>query len=271
MVSKMQIINRIDQLISKLSELKPSLIDDPLGNEKKFNSLLKSAMDNDFVSTEKIAESGLYSEKKNSNEIPNWVNSDYYYNSENPRKPNMRELMEAMSGKTVKALYAESDESWKEISSKASEILYGVVGSNEDTRNWSKIMESENIFKTAQEHTGRMYEPKVDIVSHFVGKNIPEEQIAVIKDKDGNILRSLSDNLTKTEETLKNFGVKNSSIPEDIETKVEVSKFNKDLLSFLKNFDQDESPIEEIAFQSATEAISKKLSAEIPFEELTKL
>ena len=267
----MQIINRIDELIVKLSELKPRLVDDPLGIEKKFNGLLKSAMDGDFVSTQKVSANGLYSESKNSNEIPNWVNSDYDYDPENPRKPNMRELMEAMSGKTVNTLYAEDHEIWKKISSKASEILYGVVGSNEDTRDWSKIMESENILKAAQEHTGRMYEPKVDIVSQFVGKNIPEEQIAVIKDKNGNILRSLSDNLINTEETLNNFGVKSSSIPEDIETKVEVSKFNKDLLSFLKNFDQDESPIEEIAFQSATEAISKKLSAEIPFEELTKL
>jgi len=267
----MQIINRIDQLIVKLNELKPGLVDDPLGNEEKFNGLLKSAMDSNFISAEKLSTTELTSKTKNSDEVPNWVNSDYYYNPENPRKPNMRELMEAMSGKTLESLYADGEENWKEVSSIASEILYGVIGSNEDTRDWTKIMESENILKAAQEHTATMYEPKVDIVSLFIDENIPKKQIAVIKDKDGNILRSLSDNLVKTEETLNNFGVKKSSIPEDIEAKVEVSKFNKELLSFLKDFDQDQSPIEQIAFQSATEVISRKLSAEIPLEEFTKL
>ena len=45
--------------------------------------------------------------RKIENGIPSWVDPDYGYDPQNPRKPNMRELMEAISGKDVEDLYAE--------------------------------------------------------------------------------------------------------------------------------------------------------------------
>lgn len=39
----------------------------------------------------------------------------------------------------------------------ASSILYGVVGSNEDTRDWNKILTSSDVLKTAKEETAKMY------------------------------------------------------------------------------------------------------------------
>ena len=36
----MQVVNKIDNLITKLNKLKPTLSDDPSSNEKRFNDLL---------------------------------------------------------------------------------------------------------------------------------------------------------------------------------------------------------------------------------------
>ena len=266
----MQVINKIDQLITELSELKPKLLGDAASNEKKFNTLLKSAMHYDHKSNEEISSISVSPNKKPANAIPSWVNQNYFYDPQNPRKPNMLELMEAISGKKLKDLYADKAEQ-KKINSQASEILYGVLGANEDTRDWTTIMESQNIVKTAQEQTRLMYEPKVDIISNYDSNEILIEQIAVVKDLKGNVLTSLSDDISKTEETLNNFGATNKSIPKDIESRVDLNTFNTDLLTFLKGFDQDKSSAENVFFQTATEAISNKLSTEIPLEEFLKL
>ena len=114
--------------------------------------------------------------------IPSWVDPNYGYDPQNPRKPNMRELMEAMSGKSVGDLYAEPNENWQKISRQASEMLYGVVGANEDTRDWPSIMSSNDILKEAREQTGAMYKPEVDVQSYLNDEGILTEQIAVIKD-----------------------------------------------------------------------------------------
>ena len=96
--------------------------------------------------------------------IPAWVDEDYlgsYVSSVkqgNPRKPNMRELTELLAGVSVEQLYATTDVSeWSKYTNKASSLLYGVVGSNTDTRNWSAIMESENPVVAAQIATAQMY------------------------------------------------------------------------------------------------------------------
>ena len=263
----MQISNKIDQLITDLKNLKPNLINDTVDNKEKFNSLLKAAIETDYLGEKKSLEHYIEPEKKVSKKTPSWVGSNYYYDPENPRKPNMYELMMAISGKKPEELYAESNSNWRKISSQASEILYGVVGSNADTRDWSSIMSSDNVVKAAQVQTGKMYEPMVDIISQVNS----EKQIAVIKNKEGTVLRSLSDDVSKTEEILNNFGASNNSIPTNIETKVNVTNFNSDLLNYLKNFGQQDSSVEKLVFQTAAEAISKKLSNEIPSDELAKL
>ena len=73
-------------------------------------------------------------------EIPDWVDPNYSYDPANPRKPNMREMMNA--GLSTKD---------------ASEMLYGVVGANRDTRDWNAIMASDNVLSAAQQATGQMY------------------------------------------------------------------------------------------------------------------
>jgi hypothetical protein len=267
----MQIINKIDKLISQLNGLKPDLSNDFSSNEKKFTELLKSNIENNNAITNTVLETSPSPRLQNENGIPSWVDQDYGYDPMNPRKPNMRELMEAISGKDLDGLYTTTEQNWQKVSNEASEVLYGVVGSNADTRNWQHIMESENILESAQEQTGAMYEPTVEVLSNFDENNTLKEQLAVIKDKDGNTLRLLSNNLPLAEEALRNFGANRDSIPKDLGDKVNPNVFDKNLLTFLKNFDTKTVSADKMIIQSAGEIIANKLSLEIPIEELEKL
>jgi hypothetical protein len=183
----------------------------------------------------------------------------------------MRELMEAITGKKIEDLHAEPDGNWKKIRDQAVEVLHGVVGSNEDTRDWLSIMASENILTEAQKQTTAMYEPVVDIEPNFDENGILTGQIAVIKDSKGNILRSLSSYITSTEETLLNFGATKESIPTNLEQRINLENFDEDLLAFLKNFDNNPTSTQQLIVQSASEVIANKISQEIPLDELAEL
>ena len=262
----MQVVNKIDLLIAELTKLRPTLSDDPSSNEKRFSDLLTSSLADNHTLTDEAIENA-----KIDTGIPSWVDPDYSYDPQNPRKPNMRELMEAMSGKKVKDLYAEIDKDWQKISHRASEVLYGAVGPNEDSRDWLSIMTSDNILKTAREQTGLMHKPEVDIQSNFTDGGVLIEQMAVLKDNKGNTLRLLSNDISSTEETLLNFGATKDSIPTNLEEKIDPEKFDNDLLTFLKNFDNNTTSVQQIVIQSASEAIANKISQEIPLDELAKL
>ncbi|MAI19589.1 MAG: hypothetical protein CMH04_13135 [Marinovum sp.] len=267
----MQIVSKIDHLITELTKLKPTVSDDTPSNAKKFKDLLTASLENDRAVRSEEVEFRLSTTAKPTEVIPSWVDPDYAYDPQNPRKPNMRELMEAMSGQNLEDLYAETNGSWIKLSRTASEILYGVVGGNEDTRDWQSIMSSKDIVRKAREQTGVMHEPKVEIQSNFNDDGLLTEQIAVIKDNKGNTLRSLSPDITVSEQTLLNFGATKGSIPTNLEERVNTEKFDDDLLALLKNFDHSPTSIEQIVVQSASEVIASKISQEIPFDELAKL
>ena len=267
----MQIKNQIDQLIQNLNSLKPILSNDLEADQIEFKKVLQNTLDQVSFESESSPKS-LPSVMKQSEEIiPDWVHNDYGYDRNNPRKPNLREYMEAISGKSIEELYKEPDENWQEIRTLASEMLYGVIGSNKDTRDWAKIMASDNIEKTAKIETGIMYEPKVDVVSNFNQNNTVLNQIAVIKDKNENILKAIPNDTALAKQTLENFGATQASVPTTLEEKIVAEKFDKNLLAFLKSYDNTIEQIEEVALQTATENISSKLSEEIPYDELEKL
>jgi hypothetical protein len=267
----MQVISKIDHLMTELTKLKPILSDDASSNEKKFNGLLTASIENGTTVANEDMEVTFSTNAKPVDIIPSWVDPDYGYDPQNPRKPNMRELMEAMSGKNLEHLYSESDKNWQKISRQASEMLYGVVGANEDSRDWPSIMNSSNILTEAQKQTGAMYKPEVDIQSNFNSDGILTDQIAVIKDNKGNTLRSLSTDTTSAEETLLNFGASKESIPTNLGERINPEKFDSDLLAFLKNFDNHPTSIQQVVVQSASELIANKISQEIPLDELAKL
>jgi hypothetical protein len=267
----MQVISRIDHLITELANLKPTLSEDSSSNQKRFNDLLTASIDTGKTAHDKEIEATLSINEKSENEIPSWVDPDYGYDPQNPRKPNMRELMEAMSGKSVEDLYADPYMNWQKISRQASEMLYGVVGANEDSRDWPSIMNSSDILSGARKQTGAMYNPEVSIQSYYNDDGIMTEQIAVIKDNKGNTLRSLSNDTTSAEEALLNFGATKESIPTNLEERINPEKFDSDLLAFLKNFDNHPTSIQQVVVQSASEVIANKISQEIPLDELAKL
>ena len=267
----MQVISKIDHLITELTKLKPILSDDSPSNEKRFNDLLKASIATNQTVADEEMEGTFSSNAKPEDIIPGWVDPDYGYDPQNPRKPNMRELMEAMSGKSLEDLSAEPDKNWQKISKQASEMLYGVVGANEDSRDWPSIMNSSNILTEAQKQTGAMYEPEVDIQSNFNSDGVMTDQIAVIKDNKGNTLRSLPSDITSAEEALLNFGARKESIPTNLDKLINPEKFDSDLLAFLKNFDNHPTSIQQVVVQSASEVIANKISQEIPLDELAKL
>ena len=275
----MQVISKIDHLMTELTKLKPTLSDDLPSNEKRFNDLLTASIATNHTVADEVMEAADPTNAKllvptdgiPTDGIPSWVDPDYGYDPQNPRKPNMRELMEAMSGTNVENLYAQTNESWQKISRQASEMLYGVVGPNEDSRDWLSIMTSRDILAAAKEQTRVMYEPEVGIQSYFNDDGILTEQIAAIKDNKGNILRSISTDLDTAEETLLNFGATKKSIPTNLEEQIDPEKFDHGLLAFLKNFDNNPTSIQQVVVQSASEVIANRISQEIPLDELAKL
>ena len=267
---KMQVAGQIDKLIETLNQLKPELSANRNSNTRNFISALQKAI-NYSSGDSFISEDLSLSNQKISGEVPSWVDPDYAYDPKNPRKPNMRELMETVSGKKIEELYADPDESWKKLKRNISEILYGVLMSNNDTRDWSSIMNSKSILKSAREETGKMYEPTVDIQSVVNSNGTVIDQMFVIKDKNGSLLRTLPDNIEHANDTLQNFGATHASVPNNLEEKLVTGKFDGNLFDLLKNYDKSLKSFGQVALGTATENIVRKLSEEIPLDELAKL
>ena len=148
-------------------------------------------------------------------------------NSEEASKPSMRSLMERLSGKDYAELLAKNDHNWDKYVRLASELLHGVVGAHDDTRDWSKIMSSPDIVAAIREETGKMHGTKV---------NVSSGQIAVIQDRNGTTLRQVSGTSEDVNEVLLNFGATNQSIPNNFANLVNTNTFDADLLNALLNY-----------------------------------
>jgi len=191
---------------------------------------------NAFEARQSTAASTTSRTATTSNGVPAWVDPDYGYDVNNPRKPNMREMMEALSGRTVEELYADPDSNWQDISRKASDILYGVVGSNQDTRNFNAIMDAgidpntgtyngNRIEAAAGVATSQMYGGTT--VAYTSGGYQVDQDGNTIMDGDGNpvklppslyimggngtVLRGLSGNEQTMSNALFSFGVRDIS------------------------------------------------------------
>ena len=80
------------------------------------------------------------------NSFENYLAAETLPSIDTTKKPSIKELMDF------------TNMSFEDASS----ILYGVVGSNEDTRDWNKILTSSDVLKTAKEETNLMYNKAVD-------------------------------------------------------------------------------------------------------------
>lgn len=261
----MQVSHQIDQLIASLNILKPKLSDNQDLNSQKFSEILKESLNYSLeIQTEPLGQS-------TESNVPFGVDPNMGYDPTNPRKPNMRELTEALSGRTIEELYAENKEQYLSLTSLASELLYGVVGSGNDTRNWSKIMRSENILISAQTETGKMYEPEINIQSISNDDAEVTSQIAVITDKEGTVLREIPGKSAKAEELLNNFGITSNSITDNLIAKIDPTKFDKNLLSFLEDFKTKPRETEAESDQHNSDNLVNVDLKEIPNFEQNKL
>lgn len=230
---------RINQLVASLNALKAESKGSNFDTESKFEIILENALQNTNQSSDKqvpLVEKPTQKENELNSQIPDWVDTNYGFSPSNPRKPNMREMMESISGQSLESLYANKDTNWKDISKLASDLLYGVVGSNTDTRDWSKIMKSDNIVEAARVETGKMYEPKVKLVSQTDNSGQVIKQIVMLEDKNGNALRSLMGSVKYLNETLQNFGATSGSIPKDLRSNTLLTDFDDDILEALESY-----------------------------------
>ena len=232
----MEISARIDQVLASLEALKVKAADAPAEANMQFASILETALDSKHTPAQVTAAESNMVEAESTPLVPGWVDPDYGYDPANPRKPNKREMMEALSGRSVEALYADVNSNWQDTSRLASSLLYGVVGSNEDTRDWRAIMESSDIVKAARQATGEMYEPVVGILSIRDDTGVVTEQLATVNDANGKILRSLTGGVDYLRETLENFGVTSATIPQDLRSRIVVDNFSDTILDALVNF-----------------------------------
>jgi len=170
-----------------------------------------------------------------SSSVPAWVDPDYSYNVDKPRKPNMREMMELIAGRSVEELYADPNSNWQDISRQASNLLYGSVGSNEDTRDFLAItaaatdpntgeLDAKKFVAATQIATSQMYGGTT--VKYQSGGYETDEAGNTVVDNNGNpvelpprayivggngtILRGFNiNNVDRMAEELTTFGVQN--------------------------------------------------------------
>ena len=174
---------------------------------------------------------------------PSWIDTDYAYDPDNPRKPNVRELVEALSGEKVEKLYEQDSSVWRPYFVKATDILYGTVSNVVDTRDWLKIMESSDIETAAADELADLIEPYIDVESSYEQvslsdgsvENILTAQYPVIKSKDGIVLSTnLSKNIDHLKEELSRFGGTKISFSEEALTKVVLTNFDYQKLHMIE-------------------------------------
>ena len=176
-----------------------------------------------------------------SSSTPAWVDPDYGYDPSNPRKPNMREMMELIAGKSVEEIYA-SGEDYSDITKKASDLLYGSVGSNTDTRNFQAItnaatdpntgqIDVDKFIAATQIATSQMYggttvkyqsggyqtDEAGNTVIDDAGNPVQLPPMAYIVGGNGSILRGFNiDNVDNMAEQLATFGVQTTDWVGDV-------------------------------------------------------
>ena len=121
-----------------------------------------------------------------SNGVPAWVDPDYGYDVNNPRKPNMREMIELMGGMSIEEMGPAASAN---LSKKASEMLYGVVGSNKETRDWTAIMEAGYDSASGKYDMNRvMVASQIATSQMFGGTSVSYQSGGYQTDTNGNTL-----------------------------------------------------------------------------------
>jgi len=229
----MDIAVRINQVMNSLEDLKEHVQTTPVGADSKFESILEVALEG---VTEDAASKTVEPRLEEFLVRPDNFKAGHGYDPKTSPKPNMRELMEALTGRSMESLYSDPQSNWQETSRLASDLLYGVVGSNTDTRDWAAIMASDDIVQTTRKATREMYAPTLAIqsVKNSMG-NVIDQNLA-INDADGNVLRILKGNAHSAQNAIENFGLTPGSITENLITGAKIANINAEILNMLEEF-----------------------------------
>jgi hypothetical protein len=277
----MFVSSKIDQLIESLSALKPLLSENNTQNLEEFNKILleniKTSTDEPF-SDENVT-SNVNVQLRNNDEtkkvgVPQWVDKNFPYDPLKPRNPTTRELSAALAGITPEASYSATligDKAYNQTQHTSREIMFGVIGTNTDTRDWQKIMSSPNVLEAARSETNKMYGPVVKIVSDESSAGNIQRQYPILEDRNGKGLIVLTHPAAIVEEKLLNFGATSQSIPDNIASFKDEGKLDSATLEMLTSFDNKQASLHAVVLQNTSEAIANKLSQEIPLGELAKL
>jgi len=189
-------------------------------------------------------------------DIPTWVHDAYISSyvstakAGNPRKPNMREMMEALAGKSVEEIY-DSGEDYSALTRKASDLLYGVVGSNEETRNWDVIMEAAKTPGTGEIDPGRL-EAAASLATEqmYGGYDIQYDQVEgtdqllIYSKANGNLLTAIQPN--NNDWNLRNgsgFGrIRSFGIRDDMLKAAMPTAMQEKYATYLKAYDEVYNP-----------------------------
>ena len=106
-----------------------------------------------------------------SNSFENYLVAETLPSIDTTKKPSIKELMDF------------TNMSFEDASS----ILYGVVGSNEDSRDWNKILTSSDVLKTAKEETAKMYNGYTAPLEEVVDETEENPVKKTIDVQEGNI------------------------------------------------------------------------------------
>ena len=294
----MEILKQIDQLILNLTKLKPHIATKNSEVAENFSNQLHSSIEKLSGLT---SEHGLPQKSENASGhiIPTWVDKNYHFDPSNPRKPNTREVMKAISGKTFEELQSGDQKTFSYYSELSIELVFGVLGKTPDTRDWNKIMSADNILEAIRKETGEVLGTKVDIDTKTDINGQVINQFAVVKNKENNVLRSLMGEANVVVDTLTNFGVSKSNIPQTLKDKITSPKFDTNIINAIEVYrdynpkfaETQSEPLEndkekdinalehtliataaqQVIVQSASEVIANKISKEIPLDELAKL
>jgi hypothetical protein len=277
----MLVSSKIDQLIESLSALKPLLSENNTQNLEEFNKILleniktpsfKPDSNDDVTNTATIQLKSSDDTKEVG--VPQWVDKNFPYDPLKPRNPTTRELSAALAGITPEDSYSATligDKTYNQTQHTSREIMFGVIGTNTDTRDWQKIMSSPNVLEAARSETNKMYGPVVKIVSDENSAGNIQRQYPVLEDRNGKGLIVLTHTAPVVEEKLLNFGATSQSIPDNIASFKDEGKLDGATLEVLKNFDNKQASLDAVVMQSTSEAIANKLSQELPLDVLTKL
>ena len=253
----MDVAAGVDRLISSLQTFKaamPSLERDEAATE--FDALFADASSklDKLVSGSSVgpasAEASMASEKTLEVDVlidrsaPRWwVNRDWTSDPLTASKPNMREYIEAVTGRSVEDVSSDPNVDWSSVVSNASALLYGVTAEGGDSRNWDEVMSSTDIIAAARLATKKMHGASVAVHTELNADGTVSQQVPVLVNRDNKILQLLSGDKEHVGDTLKNFGIDAGNLASQVESRVTWERFDQRILDVLRALDAESAPL----------------------------